>query len=64
MHKYVKGVDRYTFAKITPYDEKVPGNQSSSMYMFLHKINPIQSRAKEKKVPNGDYKYFRFKVIF
>ena len=33
MNKYVKGVDRYTFAKITPYDEKVPGNQSSSMYM-------------------------------
>ena len=33
MNKYVKGVVRYTFAKITPYDEKVPGNQSSSMYM-------------------------------
>ena len=54
MNKYVKEVDRYTFAKITPYDEKVPGNQSSSMYMsyVLHKINPIQCRAKEKKVPN------------
>ena len=32
MNKYVKGVDRYTFAKYTSYDEKVTGNQSSSMY--------------------------------
>ena len=29
----MKGVVHYTFAKITPYDEKVPGNQSSSTYM-------------------------------
>ena len=36
MNKYVKGVDCYTFAKITPYDEKVPGNQSSSiMSMYM-----------------------------
>ena len=33
MNKYVKGVVRYTFAKITPYDGKAPGNQSSSTYM-------------------------------
>ena len=33
MNRYVKGVVRYTFAKITPYDEKVPGNQSSLVYM-------------------------------
>ena len=31
MNKYVKGVVRYTFAKITPNDEKVPGNQSPTM---------------------------------
>ena len=54
MNKYVKGVFRYTFTKITPYDEKVPGNQSSSTYVayVLHKIVPIHCRTKEKKVPN------------
>ena len=33
MNKYVKGVVRYTIAKITPYDKKVPGNQSSTVYI-------------------------------
>ena len=46
MNKYMKGVVRYTFAKITPYDEKVPEKQSSLVYIsyVLHEIVPIQCR--------------------
>ena len=50
MNKYVEGVDRYTFAKFTPYDEKVPGNQSSSMCMsyVLHKLIQYSVGLKKK----------------